>query len=304
MLDTSAFPALRYRVLFASVAMLVLISHSPAGAAEISWGVRVDVEAGAVNQSDEEAVSETVGAQRGDASASVTQQGDDFNARHNFAFALAASSLRNATLRVLADTVNAASAVAVAQYADTLRLNADRDDQDVYLFWKISGSISGDRDHNTAFITTRPNHAEAHSGQTQNAGDPGDVRLNGNGYVRTHYHIAEAGEISVPILVRMFADSNLGGRVKFDETATTYLQLPDGVTFLGSDSGLLFADRTDFIIRPGEPLPGDSPADVPEPSTLLLFGAGLLTLALTTVKRSSKGTFERRLAPPADAPLR
>ena len=103
--------------------------------------------------------------------------------------------------------------VAVAQYADTLRLNADRDDQDVYLFWKISGSISGDRDRNTAFITTRPNHAEAHSGQTQNAGDPGDVRLNGNGYVRTHYHIAEAGEISVPILVMKFADSALGGLV-------------------------------------------------------------------------------------------
>jgi hypothetical protein len=63
------------------------------------------------------------------------------------------------------------------------------------------------------------------------------------------------------------------------------------VTFLGSESGLLFADRTDFITRPGQPIPGgDTPAtSVPEPSTLFLAGGGLLALA-GRVRRSIRAT--------------
>src|SRR5438093_5418550 len=115
------------RLLFASVAILVL-GHSAAGAATISWGVRVDTEAAAVDESGQGPISETVGAQRGDAFSTLTQQGDAFNGEHSFALSLAAASLRPSTLRVRADTINSASAAAKAHYEDTLTLKALFDD--------------------------------------------------------------------------------------------------------------------------------------------------------------------------------
>ena len=63
-----------------------------------------------------------------------------------------------------------------------------------------------------------------------------------------------------------------------------YLELPEGVTFVGSDSGLAFADRTDFIIRPGDPIPGTAP--VPEPSSVVLGGTGLLALGVMLLRGS------------------
>ena len=84
----------------------------------IPWGVRVDVDAGAANDPEQGSISETNGAQRGDAAATVTQEG--ITDGHNFAFSLAAANMRLEILRVRADTVNeaAASASALSRHAE------------------------------------------------------------------------------------------------------------------------------------------------------------------------------------------
>ena len=283
MIDTSVSRRL-HRCLPFALAAILLTSYTEIEAAVIPWGVRVDVDAGAANDPEQGSISETNGAQRGDAAATVTQEG--ITDGHNFAFSLAAANMRLEILRVRADTVNEAAASASAHFQDTLNITSDRGDQNIFVVFVISGSISGDPSQNNAHFSSSPNPTTVRSGEALETHPPapGQVRLLGNAVVEVGYHIDTAGTTAVPLAVTLNAFSFVGGRVNFSETAIAYLELPEGVTFVGSDSGLAFADRTDFIIRPGDPIPGTAP--VPEPSSVVLGGTGLLALAVTLLRGS------------------
>jgi hypothetical protein len=71
-----------------------------------------------------------------------------------------------------------------------------------------------------------------------------------------------------------------GGLSDFSHTATMFLTLDEGLVWDRDPSDLLFADRPGAIIVPGQV--------VPEPSTLVLGAAGLVALAMKTLKRHGR----------------
>ena len=117
---------------------------------------------------------------------------------------------------------------------------------------------------------------------------PNSVKLSGNAVLREDFFVPVAGLIRVPFLISLGTAAGLrDGIVDFSGTVEPFLELPEGMTFEGSESGLLFADRTDFIIHPDDTLPDGV---VPEPPTLALAASGLIGLAVTLRRRRARTT--------------
>jgi hypothetical protein len=214
-----------------------------------------------------------------------------------FASAHARATLDSGILGVFArafvgDDRVGASGGAVAQITDKMFFVGFGSEFDVVLRVEITGQARGFPLHNKGdfSVFSIPNATASVVSGVARVVLPDTVDVFGPAVLRFRWHVVEPpGDVpaSIAFGMALTAAANTGladtdTEANFANTATLFLELPAGVTYLGSESGLFLTARPDAIIGPGQTEP------VAEPSTLALGGAAFVAFAVKSLRRRTR----------------